>query len=134
MKRLNSLFTVAMLAVSMVVVSLAATSCSNDDDDNNGGGESSTNIIVGTWSGLDDEEDTQVTLTFKKDGTGTWVEQFFDETDRATFSYKMIDKSTGTITVKWNDDGSGIEIEHYSFGIDDKEMYLSPYGITLHKK
>ena len=37
MKRLNSLFTVAMLAVSMVVVPLAAVSCSNDDDQSNGG-------------------------------------------------------------------------------------------------
>ncbi|MDE5999343.1 MAG: hypothetical protein K2H04_04625, partial [Bacteroidaceae bacterium] len=96
MKRLNSLFTVAMLAVSMVVVSLAATSCSNDDDNNNGGGESS---ILGTWSGRNGE--SLNTLTFKKDGTGTWVSQDYDsfwgtETETGTFSYEMIDESTGT--------------------------------------
>lgn len=126
MKRLNSLFTVAMLAVSMVVVSLAATSCSNDDDDNNGGGESSTNIIVGTWSGLDDWGD-RMTLTFKKDGTGTYNMIVESDTDNGTFSYEMLDKSTGMITVKYYDSFSGAAIERYGFRIEGTKMYVNDY-------
>ncbi|MDE6722189.1 MAG: hypothetical protein K2J84_08610 [Bacteroidaceae bacterium] len=140
MKRLNSLFTVAMLAVSMVVVSLAATSCSNDDDNNNGGGESS---ILGTWSGRNDE--SLNTLTFKKDGTGTWVSQDYDsfwgtETETGTFSYEMIDESTGTFTIKLYYSDSELEIEHYNFRIEGKKMYVHPLDwgysaeLILHKK
>ncbi len=115
-----------MLAVSMLVVSLSAPSCSKDDDDNNGGGESSTNIIVGTWTGLDDWGD-HMTLTFKKDGTGTYNMTVESETEYGTFSYEMLDESTGMITIKYYDSYSATDIDLYDFSIKGTKMYVNDY-------
>lgn len=127
MKRFNSLFTVVMLAMSMVVVSSAITSCSKDDDNppaNNP--TSSTDGVVGTWSGSDRDE--QFTLTFKTDGTGTVIMRYQDsysggtQTEMETFSYVMTDKSTGVITVY---------SEHFSFRIQGNKMYTDFDGYEL---
>ena len=148
MKRLSYLFTVAVLAVSVVVVSLATTSCSKDDDNNgggNGGGESPiTNSVSGTWSGSGQWGDKHV-LTFRNDGTGAWVVYFNGRVEESeSFSYTMAGNSAGVITVKVDDSYSGVALVHHQFKIEGKKMSLyhlshgnpneTPDVITLQKE
>lgn len=114
---LLSLLTMVMVAV----MSTGFVACSDDDDD------SSSSGVVGTWSGSDDGD--YLTLTFKKDGSGTWTSRFYDsysgkETERGSFSYEMEGKSKGVITVRFYDSYYGYETEHIYFEIEGKKMFL----------
>lgn len=128
MKRFNSLFTVVMLAMSMVVVSSAITSCSKDDENppanSNNNDDNTANSIVGTWTGSD--MGAQISLTFKADGTGIAVEQFGGNSDVRKFSYVMINKSSGVITIVEEDKGE-YYTEKCNFTIEGKKMFTD-YG------
>lgn len=114
----------SLLAMMMVaVLSAGFVACSDDDDDDSSSGSG----VVGTWSGSDDGD--YLTLTFKKDGTGTWTSRYYDsysgtETERGSFSYEMEGKSKGIITVRYYDSYYGYETEHIYFEIEGKKMYL----------
>lgn len=112
-----SLLTMMMVAV----MSASFIACSDDDDDSSGSG------VVGTWSGQEGKH--YLTLTFKKDGSGTWTSRYNDsysgyETERGTFSYEMEGKSKGIITVRDYDSYSGYHTENIFFEIEGKKMYL----------
>lgn len=82
-----------------------------------------------TWTYKDDGE--QLTLSFKKDGTGTWTAKYYDpyygtETDRGTFTWEMEGKTEGYIYFKFGDSFSGYYTETVSFEIEDKKMYYYP--------
>ena len=109
---------VSMLSVGFV-------SCGDDDDDES---NFSGSGVVGTWSGSDDDGE-YLTVTFKKDGTGTWISRYYDsysgsETKKGSFSYEMEGNSKGVITVKNYDSYYGYEVEHTFFEIEGKRMYL----------
>ncbi|MBR1687924.1 MAG: hypothetical protein IJ710_05235 [Prevotella sp.] len=125
MKKKSILWSV--LAIMMAaLVSVGTTSCGSDDDDNGGG----ANNAVGTWYGTSSsyDEDSELTLTFNADGTGTYVAVYFDsysdDTDRGTFTYKMTNKDSGVITVRLED-----SYDYYTanvpFNINDNTMSVS---------
>lgn len=71
------------------MVSLLSTgfvSCSDDDDDDKKDADS----IVGTWKWEDDEYDDYEIITFRADGTGTWIiyDSFYEEMDTDSFTYQ----------------------------------------------
>lgn len=91
--------------------------------------------IVGEESGLAGttwtykEGGNQLTLSFKKDGTGTWTEKYYDsyygtETDRGTFTWEMEGKTEGSIYIKNGDSYSGYYTTTLFFEIEGKKMYL----------
>ena len=110
----------------MMVIAISASfvACDSDDDDDDG--------IVGTWSGhdRDDYEDVSLTVTFKKDGSGTWVEEVsrynynVSWTDRGTLTYEMEGSSKGFINVRINNPYSGNGRWTYLFKIKGRKMYL----------
>lgn len=115
----------SLLAIMMVaILSGGLAACDSDDDDS---GSSSTGV-VGTWSGTIDG-DEKLTLTFKKDGTGTWTSRYYDsysgmETERGSFEYEMEGKSKGIIYVKYYDSYYGYDYDYLYFEIEGKRMLL----------
>ncbi len=97
----------------LVGVSFGFVSCSDDDDDTG---------IVGTWSELDGDE--LITITFKSDGTGTITEKWHS----GTFTYKMTDKRSGTMTVKEEGSYSGYSYYVYTFRIEGDTLYVYEEG------
>lgn len=128
MKKKNFLWSMfAIMMVTMLSVSLSA--CGSDDDDDNGGSS-----VVGTWKGNSDGE--SLTLTFKNDGTGTYVIVWDDSwtgegevSERGTFSYSMSSSHSGYLTIRYEDSYSGISTDTYDFEVDGRRMYLTDrYG------
>ena len=107
---------VAMLSVGFVA-------CSSDDDDSDSGS------VVGTWSGTTDD-DVHLSLNFKKNGTGTWTQRYYDsyygteERGSFSFSYEMESKSKGIIITTYYDSYSGDESDYLFFKIEGKKMFL----------
>lgn len=119
MKKILAIMTMLLMVSAL---SFVVSSCGDDDDDSGYGSG-----VVGTWSANDDGE--YLTLTFKKDGTGTWTERYYDydsgkETERGSFSYEMEGKSKGIMTIRTYDSYYGYETEHMYFEIEGKKMYL----------
>lgn len=118
MKKILAIMTMLLMVSAL---SFVVSSCGDDDDSGYGSG------VVGTWSANDDGE--YLTLTFKKNGTGTWTERYYDydsgkETERGSFSYEMEGKSKGIMTIRTYDSYYGYETEHMYFEIEGKKMYL----------
>lgn len=120
-----------MMMVALLSVTFVA--CSDDDDDDD---SSSGSSVVGTWSGswsYSDESET-ITLTFKSNGTGTYVDVYKDsygtEKETGTFTYKMEGQSKGIITLKYYDSYSysGYVTDYLYFEIKGKKMYLYEDG------
>ena len=119
----------SMLAIMMVtMLSVGFAACGDDDDDDDGGAAS----VVGTWSGRDGGD--QITLTFRKDGTGTYIEvyedSYYDERSRdaGTFTYTMEGSSKGIIVVQHYDSYYGQETDILYFVIEGKTMTLYEDG------
>ena len=110
----------SMLAILMVtMLSVGITACSSDDDDDK--------AVVGTWSGQDGRD--YLTLTFKSDGTGTYISRYYDsysgmETDSGTFTYVMEGDNKGMINIRFYDSYYGYENETIFFVIEGKTMSL----------
>ena len=98
----------------------------NDDDDDNGGVSSS---IVGTWymgSGND-----YMSLTFKKDGTGSWTLRTTDsysgsQTEYGTLTYTMSSSNKGTIYLKYE----GYDFLTWTFTMDGSKLYVYKDGTS----
>lgn len=87
----------------------------------------SSSNIVGTWTYK--EGNASVSLTFKKDGTGTAVIKYYDsysgtETNQTTFTYSMTGNRSGTITMREYDSYSGYNYSTYTFKIEGNTLYL----------
>ena len=105
----------AILMVTMLSVGLAA--CGDDDD----------NPVVGTWSGQQSRHN--LTLTFKSDGTGTFISRYNDsysgmETSSGNFTYVMEVNNKGIINIRLYDSYSGYGYETIFFVIEGKTMSL----------
>lgn len=128
----GSLLIMCFLAMLDTVV----LSCDKDKDDS----ESSSGGVVGTWSGK--EGKYQLTLTFKKGGTGTWTYRYNDsysgtETERGSFEWETEGKNEGWIYIKYNDSSyssSGHHTETMFFEIEGKTMYLDDGDWVLTKQ
>jgi len=114
----------AMMFFAMLYVGVS--SCSKDKDD-----DSSSSGVVGTWSGKDGKD--QLTLNFKKGGSGTWTYRYYDsysgtETERGTFTWEMDGKTEGWIYVENEYDSyssySGRRTHAMFFEMEGKTMYL----------
>ena len=109
----------SMLAIIMVtMLSVGLTACGSDDDDN---------TVVGTWSGQQGRNN--LTLTFKSDGTGTFISRYNDsysgmETSSGNFTYVMDGNNKGIINIRLYDSYSGYGHETIFFVIESNTMSL----------
>ena len=119
MKKKNFLW--SMLAIMMVaMLGVGFVACGGDDGDNSKG-------VVGTWSGQEGKR--YLTLTFKGDGTGTYISRYNDsysgmETETGTFTYIMEGDNKGIINIREYDSYSGYGYETVYFVIEGKTMSL----------
>jgi len=97
--------------------------------ESSGSGSYSNSTVTGTWSGTDDGD--YLSLTFKNDGTGTFVGRYYDSyigsgsvTEKGTFTYEMEGKSKGVIAVKEYNSYYGSYTDYIYFEIEGKTMYL----------
>lgn len=113
-----------MMMVAMLSAGFIACD-DDDDDDDNGGGSSSA--VIGAWSYSD--EMGSLTLTFRNDGTGTFISVDEDpdtgtETERGTFSYRMEGESKGYVY----ESVDGSEVVIFYFEIKGRNMYIYEDG------
>lgn len=99
--------------------------------ESSGSGSYSNSTVTGTWFGKESGSswEESLTLTFKSDGTGTWVGSYYDSysgssTEKGTFTYEMEGKSKGVIAVKEYSSYSGSYTDYIYFEIEGKTMYL----------
>lgn len=78
------------MMLAMLVCCMGFISCDSDDDDNN------ANSIYGTWSQTNGNG--VFTLTFKSNGTGTYINTTSGETRTGAFEFDY-DASNRTITI-----------------------------------
>ena len=93
-----------MLALmTLAVLGLGVSACSSSDDSGDGTG------VIGVWDGTSDSD--KVVATFKSNGTGSLDWEFFEDGttyyETEPFSYVKDDDTSGTMTVKQNDDSDG---------------------------
>lgn len=103
-------------------------------------GETDSNIgasSIGGTSWTYQEGRESITINFKSDGTGTFVEKYYDsysgmETDTYSFTYTMTGKTEGRMIIKYYDSYSGYDNEVFYFEIEGKTLYLyNDYGDSL---
>lgn len=97
-----------------------------DDSTNNGNNNNSNNAnIIGTWKVVNIYD--SLTIMFKSDGTGTWLETEDKYIYEGTFTYVKDNDSKGIILMKFTDYYSGIDTYIYYYEIKNGKMYIS-YG------
>lgn len=93
---------------------LSVISCGNDDD---------ANSVVGTW--VEDYGDGICTFTFRGNGTGVYVDQYYGknglETESFNFKYRMHNDSSGDLIIL---DEHGDEDEVLPFLVDGNVMHI----------
>ena len=113
----------SMLTIFMVTALCVGFASCGDDDDSS----SNSTRVVGSWSVQEGKR--SLTLTFKNNGTGTAVSEYYDsysgtETDTETFNYVMEGEKKGKIFIKLYDSYSGIENATMFFVIEGTTMLL----------
>ena len=90
-------------------------------------GGSITGVVIGTWSGQ--EHNDYLTLSFRSDGTGTYISRYNDsysgmETESGNFNYIMEGDNKGIVSVRLYDSYSGYENKTYYFVINGNTMSI----------
>lgn len=121
-------FGILCMALVAVLTCVGFTSCSDDDDNKS---------IVGTWEcydeyvSADEQESIKMTLTFKKDNTGSIVEEW-NSVSRAT------SQEVYTMNFSWSTttDASGNDILRVSYQSGDKntELFMGTANTALWTK
>ena len=108
-----------VMAMMFFVASLGlATSCSKDDEVDN-------SSVVGTWYCGD--EDTDVTLVFNKDYTGSFVDWHYT----GSGTYSMTDSKSGKINFKYDEYGDPFIGKFEVAGTTMKFTYEGHQGIDM---
>ena len=92
----------------------SSTNVDDDDDDD----PVTTNSAVGTWKITSGS--TEMSFTFKSNGSGSWYLRYNGETDRGSLSYSMSGSSKGSVRIYYDDGDS----EVLYFKIQGKTMYI----------
>lgn len=114
MKTLNNLKFMAM-ALFVAMLGLSLTACSDDDDDNGSGNDASS--IVGVWT----DDDGEVIITFRNDGTGYIEDEAGTNNFKYTYSYDS-SKATGSLRITYI---SSSYINNYTVTITGSTMMWS---------
>jgi len=116
------------MMITVLGVSIIACDKEKEDKDSGSDVDKEYSTIEGTWSG--GEEDNVFTISFKKDGTGTYVNTKTDSdthTFSGTFTYTMTGNNSGCMVVKYRADyfsADEYESEMCLFVIIDDKLYF----------
>lgn len=114
----KTFFLARLLTIVMAVtMSFGFSSCSDDDDDDKG----NVTLIVGTW--IDTGDNSEVSFTFKKDGTGFYQ----DNSGTKNFNYTF-DENNYKLKL-WYVDSS--TVYNYDVSLTGNTLMLTRSGSTF---
>ena len=134
-----------IMVIAMISASIIACENEKENSDENSGGTYSNASIEGTWTGKQQGYDSSYTISFTKDGTGTYLRRTASSgsgsgyyTHSGSFSYIMTSNNSGTMIARlhYSDNPSDNGIEMFSFAMSDNKIYMmgGEEGVVLSKQ
>lgn len=120
----QKLLSIAILIAMVLGTTITFSSCSKDNDDDNSKTFEKQSILVGSWKTSWGEDDGYGLLTFKSDGTGTFLDFDYHSGARTDFFYWLYDDASSILTLMWLEDGKVDykEIAHLKW-LNDKTFF-----------